>query len=777
MICVAGWAALSGVPVTAAAAPANAADTHPATNQGCAVTPPPLSLPDDATSSSLIADQAQLADDIATATGDVHLERNGQTLEAPFVRYNRDTTEAEARGGLKYLRDGLYLTADQGSVNTRDRAGQFSKAHYSVLANGARGQAATVNSLGDNRYRLTSADYSTCDGTTKAWLLSAKRIELDRESGRGVAHDATMRIYGVPVLYTPYLNFPIDNQRHTGFLAPTIGASSDTGFQLAAPYYINLAPNYDATIVPRVMAKRGLQLGGQFRYLTEHQRGEFDGQILPYDYHENAERDLVHFRHQGQLSENVGIAATYTRVSDDDYFDDLSNDLAHTSTTNLERSVTLTAVQPGVRFTLLAQDFQTLDDDFNGLGGRFEDNPYRRMPEARLHMLTPTAPFQLGFDGEFTNFRRDDSVNAFRTDVRPRVVWGIDDGGWFASSEAAYRVTHYDLRDLNRADGFVTPDQDVINREIPSFKADAGLRFSRTLENGWIQTLEPRAQYLLVGYQDQSNIPIFDSGTATLNYDQLFSNNRYTGIDRIADANQVTLGVSSRFISPHTGRTVGEVELGRMTSFRDLRVGLPNSGVTGYSEKGSDYLASGMFSPSESLTTRALAQYNPDHNRLDRAQAMATFGQRNSYQLDLGYRYYRDFRPARDVYGSDDDTTTNLIAGEYETLSQIAIGLRAPIGDKLELIGRWNYSLKKSQNVETLAGVEYRPSCCYAVRAGFRHYVSGDNGDQDNAILVQFVLRGLGRFGNSISTFVDNDVFSPTLKDDSYDSFDTIASP
>lgn len=748
-----------------------------ATYRGCPVAPPPLVLPENGDTSSLIADSAELADQVATARGDVHLERDGQTLEAPFVRYNRATTQTEARGGLKYLRDGLYLTADKGNVNTRSRSGTFSNVDYSVLTNGARGQAGQVDSLGDNRYRLNKANYSTCPGPTKAWLLSAKRIDLDRESGRGVARDATLKIYDVPVFYTPYLNFPIDDQRHTGFLAPVIGGSGNSGFELATPYYINIADNYDATIVPRVMSKRGLQLGGQFRYLFEHHVGEFDGQVLPYDAEYGAERDLIHYEHLGQLSENVGIAAMYSRVSDDDYFDDLSNNLANTSTSNLERSIALQAVQPGMRFTLLAQDFQTLNDDFNGLGGRFEDNPYRRVPEARFELLTPTAPFQLGFDGEFVNFRRDDSVNAYRTDARPNIQWTHDEGGWFLNSEAAYRITHYDLRDLNDARGFVTPTQDTVNRTIPSFKADAGLRLSRSFNNGWIQTLEPRMQYLLVGYEDQSNIPIFDSGSATLNYDQLYANNRYTGLDRVSDANQITLGVSSRIVSPNTGRTVGEAALGRVTSFRDLRVGLPNAGTTGYGDDGSDYVASGMFSPTETFLARGVVQYNPEDSEIDRALASTTLGRREGYQLDLGYRYYRDYRPARDVFGSDDDTTTNLIPGQFETLSQVAVGARAPITDRVNLIGRWNYSLEGGSNVESLAGIEYRPSCCYAVRAAWRRFVADDNGNQDTAVMVQFVLRGLGQFGNSVTSFVDSNVFSPTMQNDSYNSFDTISAP
>lgn len=758
----------------------------PTAGAGCPVAAPPLSLPEAGNESTLVANQATVADQIATATGNVHLERNGQTMEAPFVRYNRDTTEADAKGGLKYYRPGLYLTADSARVNTRDRSGQFNDTHYSVIDTGARGKAMTLDSSGDNTYQLTDADYSTCPGPTKAWLLSASRIDLDRNSGRGVAHNATMRIYGVPVLYTPYIDFPIDNQRHTGFLAPTIGASSHSGFELSAPYYFNLGPNYDATLVPRVMAKRGFQLGAQGRYLFKHDRGELDGQYLPSDRKYGADRGLVHFEHLGELNPYVGIQAQYNYVTDKDYFNDLSNNLSHTSTSNLERSLRLTAVKPdaGVRFSLLAQDFQNLNDNFNGIGGLYQDQPYKRLPQARLQWLTPSAPFQAGVDAEYTAFDRNNSVTGSRADIRPRLVWGVDHGGWFANSEAAYRVTRYQLHNLDQVQptDFVKPTHSTINRDIPSFDLGGGLRFSRDLSNGWIQTFEPRAQYLLVGYQNQSDIPIFDSGVPDLHYDRLFSQNRYTGLDRIGDANQLTLGMTSRFISPDSGRTVAQLDLGRVTGFRNLRVRMPNSGVTGYESKGSDYVAGITVSPSETLRGQATVQYDPHDNQVNRAIATATLGSRSGYQLDLGYRFYRDFRPARNVFRfkndhGNHDTRTNLIPGKFENLSQTVLGVRAPITDRFKFVGRWNYSLEHSQNVESLAGIEYSPSCCYAARVALRHYVANNDGSQTNAILFQFVFRGLGQFGNTVQSFVDNNVFSNDTTGRSAATFDTIRSP
>ncbi|MES1941577.1 Organic solvent tolerance protein [Salinisphaera sp. T5B8] len=754
-----------------------------AAEMGCAVDTPPIALPEPSAESTLVADQASLENEVAEATGNVRLERNGQALEAPFVRYDRKSGRAQARNGLQYYRPGLFLTADNGDVLINDETGEFNQARYSVLTNGGRGEAATVNALGAGRFELTDANYSTCDGETKAWLLSADRIELDRTTGRGEAFDTVMRFYGVPVFYSPYLNFPIDDKRHTGVLPPTFGSTSDSGFELAVPYYFNLAPNYDATLVPRILAKRGLQLGGQFRYLQQHHRGEFDGEYLPSDNEYDDDRALFHFEHIGQLSPHVGIEANYTRVSDDDYFDDLSNGLAGSSTSQLEQAVRLTAVDTGIRFTLLAQDFQTLDDyDNDNLDRAFSNDPYKRMPQARLEMLTPTAPFRAGLDAEFSNFRRDDDIDAFRADARPRLLWGVDRGGWYANSEASYRLTRYDLRGFDETDNFTRADtggDDVITRDIPQFKLDSGLRFARSFNDGWIQTLEPRAQYLYTGYEDQSNIPIFDSGVADLHFDRLFADNRFVGSDRIGDANQLTLGVSSRVIEPESGRTVAKVDFGRVTGFRDLRVNMPGAGEVGYGDRGSDYVAGLELRPTEHISARTTIQYDPDDSRVNRAVATASYRSDAGYQLDLGYRRYHDYRPLREVTRIDDDTTrTTLVPGAYESLEQTAVGLRAPVTENLDVLGRWNYSLEENENVETLAGFEYRPSCCWAGRVAWRRYVADNDGRRDTAIMFQFVLNGLGQFGDTVQSFVDDDVYDDQDRGrSSNSSFDTIRFP
>lgn len=674
----------------------------------------------------MVADQVALDDGVAVAKGHVRLEQKGQALEAPRVRYNRQNATVHAQHGLKYFRPGLYLTATSAKVHINDDTGTFSNADYTLTSSGGRGEAEHVEAIGAGQYILTDASYTTCAGETKAWLLTASRIELNKQSGRGEAFNSVLHFFGLPVFYLPYMNFPIDDRRHTGFLVPTYGSSSDSGYELAMPYYINLAPNYDATIIPRLLTERGVQITGQFRYLTAHHRGEIEGSWLPSDNKYGDDRGLIDYEHTGQLAPHVGIKARFSGVTDDDYFDDLDTYLAETSETHLQRSLQLSYENTGVSFSILAEGFQNLDT--------YElDDPYERLPQVRLQLNSPTAPFYTGIDAEFSAFTHDSTFDAQRTDLRPHVNWAIDNGGWYANSEAALRYTHYRFSDTQR---------ESISRSIPVFSAGGGLRFVRSLDSGWLQTFEPRIRYLYKGYEDQSDIPLFDTAVPDLNFSRLFLTDRFTGADRIADANQVTLGVTSRLVEPDSGRTVLKFELGRTVAFEAPRVTMPGNLETGFGDNGSDYFAGVKFTPNDHFSTGVIIQYDADTQDLDRAIAQINYRHDSGFRIHLAWRRYEDFRPL--PLGAN-----GYVAGATETLEQVQLGLAFPLGDAINIYGRWDYSLEKDKDVNIQAGLEYRPSCCWATRVSWQRTINDSDGSYDTAIMFQIVLRGLGAFGKS----------------------------
>lgn len=696
---------------------------------GCPVDPY-LTLPPSGIQSSLTADSASIAEnDTAIASGNVRLERDDQVLEAPTLRYERDSGRVVAAEGLRYSRPGLSLKAEYADILIDARKGVFKNAEFALPESGGRGKAARVESLDGERLRLEDTDYSTCGGDDKAWRLTADRIELDRGSGRGEAFDTVLRVRDWPVFYSPYLNFPIDDRRHSGFLTPTLGHSGENGLELAAPYYFNLAPDRDATVTPRLLAERGLQLSGEYRYLNRHSRGEAVGEFLPDDDVTGEDRNLFSFRHEGRLSSDVAVSVDYTKVSDDHYFEDLDNTLARSAESQLERAVRFTMARPGMRFSLLAQNFQTLEDD----RGDFDTEPYERLPQARLSLLSPTHPWHVGADAEFTSFQHDRNLEGRRYDLRPRLGWGVDRGGWYARSEAFYRRTNYDLK---------RSTEPVVSRGLPGATAETGLRFNRRMNNGWIQTLEPRVFYLYNAFEDQSDLPLFDTGVPDLHFDRLFANNRFVGTDRIGDANQATLAITSRFLDPTSGRTLLKIDLGRAYGFRDQRVQLPQQSVLGYDGRHSDVVINVETAPTRYWHGGATTAVDPGDGRANRIGARVGYRGDDATRVDLGYRFYRDFRPNED--GTD-----------LETLEQADISAALPISERWKLIGRWNYSLDRRQSVETLAGVTYRPSCCWALRTAWRRYLSDDEGNYDTAIMLQIEFTGLGRFGDDIESLLD----------------------
>ncbi|MDN5937974.1 MAG: LPS-assembly protein LptD [Salinisphaera sp.] len=701
----------------------------PASHAGVCALPTTVAPVPPGTIGNLTAEQVSIENHITTAIGKVRVERAGAAVEAPRLQFNKLTQEVIAKYGLRYIRDGLALSAGSARVDVDDQTGRFTDTHYLLTRQGGRGSAGLIRSLGGGEFLLRDADYTTCALPDPAWQIEADRIVLDRNSGRGEVFDSILRVAGVPVLYSPYWNFPLDDARHTGFLIPTLGHSSDSGFEFAAPYYLNLAPDLDATLTPRLLTKRGLQLGAQLRYLNTQGAGRVAGEYLPSDKVYGKDRYLFHFQHRARFTRHLGIQADYTQVSDDDYFDDLSTVVAETSSSQLEQMVRVTAANPWARFSTLVQDYQTLDeDDFK------RREPYARLPQFRLSLLSPTGALRAGLYAEAVRFESDEEIDARRYDLRPRLQWSLQRPGWFITSEVAYRYTRYDLHNSSGAD--------QRDRSIPSYSLDFGLRLQRSLDNGWIQTLEPRVYYLYNGYEDQSALPLFDTGIPNLHYGRLFAHNRFVGADRVGDANQVTLGVTSRFIDPISGRTVLEIALGRVFGFTELRVRLPQRSTTHFGTRNSDMVTRATYRPAANWFAGTSVAFEPGEE-VNRAGLRAGYSDQAGRRLEIGYRFFRDAldEPGRAI----------------EDVEQTHILVSWPLADEWHAVGLWNYSPQAQRSIETLAGFEYRPSCCWAVRLAGSRFVR-DAGQSDTAVLLQFELTGLGRFGDDIDALLERDI-------------------
>lgn len=679
----------------------------------------------------LTADSAELGDDgTSVLRGNVRLEQAGRAMQADEIRYDRETGRAIVKGNARFRTRSLSVKAESADVQIKEERGEFFNGEFAMTESHARGSADMISSDGKGSLSLDNAEYTTCSVQDEFWTLRARRVELDNNTGWGKAWGTQLRIKDIPVLYAPYFWFPIDDRRQTGFLPPKFGDSENTGLDISAPYYFNLAPNYDATLVSRHMSERGFQLGGEFRYLSLGGDGIIGGEYVFDDERTNDDRDLVLFRHDGHLTTNSRIRANYTRVSDNNYFQDLDTRVGANAQTHLLQGARVDW-QPSRWFwgSFRVQDYQTIDNNLT-----VAEQPYTRLPQVRLHVISPyMIGFQFGLDTEATRFEHDDNslVTGERYDLRPRLSWKWDNGGNYIDSEAAVRYTAYRLE--NTAAGI----DDQPDRTLPSFNIEFGQRYERLLSDGRMQTLQPRVFYQYVDSENQDNLPVFDSGDPDFLFYRLFEENRYTGIDRIGDANHIAVAVTSRWLDADDGSVWLEYSLGQIYRFSDPEVFLPGAPVPDNSR--SDLLNDIQWHITQSWTTGVSAQYDTDDNEFNRGSVRLRYHDERDRLFGVAYRFRR------------------------QLLEQTDLSFGWPLGENWRAIGRWNHSIRDDEDVETLLGLQYR-SCCWSITTAFRRYLNGEIGEHNDAFYVQIDLLGLAKFGDNFDQLLDRD----TLRNVSY---------
>jgi LPS-assembly protein len=660
--------------------------------------------------------------DWVQAEGKVELRTRLQTVLADWLRYDADTDEFWGRGNVT-LRKGIdWITGPEVRFKREDETGFFHAPEFHVGENGSRGSASELTLLGNNQYEVKDARYTSCVAGNDDWYLTAVDLDLDRSRLVGTAHDATVIFKGVPILYSPYLTFPLSNERKSGFLTPVYGSSNERGFEVAIPYYLNLAPNYDATLLVRPMSRRGIQFGGQFRYLFPESAGEIDVEDLPHDRQTDTNRYALFFKHNQNFGGGFAGYVNVEKVSDDTYFADLSDRLALTSQTNLPREAGV--VYDHAPFTILTrvQTFQTLQDPNNPI-----TPPYFRLPQV-LFGVQPVEWKGLEFaaTGEFVHFRQSALVpNGERSFVYPTVTWSQRGAAWFFTAQTGIHVTHYDLQDP------IAPPTNF-NRALPITTLDGGLFFEKDTEwfgRSFVQTLEPRAYYVAIPFRNQTNYPIFDTATDDFNFSHLFTPNRYIGIDRIGDANQLTLAVTSRFLDPDTGTEKMRFAIGQQYYFESQQVTLNEPPRT---TNTSDILVSAEARLSDVWTAATLWDYAPSTKLTERFDIGARWQPGPGRVLNAAFRFNRQ------------DTDSS---GNTTQLKQIDVSGQWPLSANWSAIGRWNYSLVDSKTLEGVVGLEYNGGCWVFRMAAQR--LQTNTQQVSNSIYFQFELNGLARIGTN----------------------------
>ncbi|MDD0842084.1 LPS-assembly protein LptD [Pseudomonas sp. Gutcm_11s] len=747
----------------------------------------------------------------ATLAGDVVLRQSSMQIEADEASLHQADNVGELKGNVRIRDNGMLVVGDRAEIQLDNGEAKVENAEYVIHKGHARGSALYAKREESAVVRLKDGTYTRCEPGSNAWQLKGNNVKLDPATGFGTATNVTLRVKDIPVFYTPYIYFPIDDRRQSGFLAPGISTSSDTGFSLSTPYYFNLAPNYDATLYPTYMAKRGLLMEGEFRYLTKGSEGQVGGAWLDDKEDEREQQSeyedqrwMYNWQHKGGLDERLLAEVDYTDISDPYYFQDLDSDLEGLQAPDfLNQRGTLTWRGDSFTARLNAHAYEATSV--------IDITPYERLPQLTLDGTLPFQPGGLNvfYGTEYVRFDRDlrsgnftdedgnvepwydnnvrglDRANGERIHLQPGISLPMEASWGFIKPSIKYAYTQYDLSLdsigkaylASRGESF----QDSPDRSVPIFSVDSGLYFDRNTQwfgNDYRQTLEPRAFYLYVPEEDQDDIPVFDTGEYAFNYAALWRDNRFSGRDRIGDENKLSLGVTNRWIE-NNGFERQRFSIGQAFYFEDRKVTMPDR--TGTLNQRSDYTSSSspyameyMYRFNRDWRVTSDLNWDGDTHRTRSGSLMFHYQPEDNPNkvINAGYRYRNDtMRYDRTTgswtYGSDFGTPGNAnYIKDYYKVQQHDFSVIWPMVPQWNVIARWQRDYARNRTLEAFGGFEY-DSCCWKLRLINRYWVDYDesslnpseNEEPDRGIFLQIVLKGLGNvLGGKTEGFLEQGI-------------------
>ena len=721
-----------------------------------------------------------------TLNGHVTVIQGQRVMKSDDAEYAANGDQFAVQGKVDYEDPLIHVTGFQAHYSATGGA-SFKDAQFELLQRDAHGSAQFVDLTPGGVLKLQDVTFSTCPVTEETWQIRAGTLVLDNGQHSGVARDASVAFDGVPILYLPWLSFPLDDERKTGFLFPSVGSSSRSGFMESTPWYWNIGPSEDLVLTPTYYTRRGLDLGGDARYMTEDQHGELIWQYLPHDDQTTEEglthhdRSFVHLTQTTELPDDVRLTVDAANASDGLYFQDFGQNTEGTSTAYLQRSAELSYRDENWRLSGQLEQYQILEAIAQLLDPT--QRPYARVPQIVADsdfVLGANGLLHYGFDSEVTRFSRDIGVTGWRMDLRPDAVLHFEGPGYFVRPGIAYEVTQYEL------DNTGTGQPRDPSRALPTASLDTGLIFDRTAgqDGHRTLTLEPRLLYVYTPYRDQDQLPLFDTGLPDLNSVELFRTNRFVGLDRIGDANQVTTALTSRLLDTGTGRQYLSATLGEAYYFQPPRVQIPLEPTPGLR---SDMVAELNLTAYKDWSLGLTEVWDPDTSKSDRSIVELQFKPADDAVVNLAYRFQRD-TPAEqqaqaqavsaaynDFYASEigQGFTPNqarlnasMLAKAYETpnsLDQVDLSTAWPILRNWNAYGRVVYALDEHQMLERFVGFEYH-GCCWGLQILARRALSDSTGRQDTGIFVQLVLNGLASVGSQAATFLGNAIrgYNPT---------------
>lgn len=708
---------------------------------------------------------------LAELSGHVQLRQDQRSISADQVTYDEKTGKVTVKGSVDFEDPMVGVRSESGRYDVVGGA-DFNAATFRIFERNGRGSAKEIAVHPDGKVELTKVRYTTCPVGNQDWMLQASSISLDTEAQKGLGRGVLLRFKDVPVFYSPVFAFPLGDERQSGFLFPSIGHSTNNGYQLEVPYYFNLAPNYDLTLTPGYLSARGVDLGGEFRYLSQSSRGQIETNFLPNDAILHTDRAYVHYNDVTDISRSMRFDADIASVSDSNYFSDFGAGADQTSVTFLARQADLLYDDDAWRVRAQLQNFQTIDTSLQA-----GERPYSRVPRIEAYALWPlmNSRFEFALNSEVTNFLREVGPAGVRVNISPELSWSNRTAGYFFIPSIGYHYTQYDLQNA----AFDAPSTPTLG--VPYGRLDTGLIFERDAGSSGqrTETLEPRMVYSYVPYRNQNELPVFDTGEPDFNMVELYRTNRFVGGDRIGDANQLAVGVTTRLFNQATGNQYLSATIGQIRYFSAPRVWLPNEITqtlpgqtlnippgqqTGYQQPGqtlptlpgqtvssvpgetpstynaSDIITEVALTAYKNWSLAADYQWNPYTSQTDKSVFLLQYRPAGDKVVNLGYRFQQNI------------------------LKQYDGSFAWPLGAHWNAVGRWVYSLQDHETIEQLAGFEYK-SCCWRIEVLQRRYVTNRDGGLNTSIALQLELTGLSSVGKRADAFLPKEIKGYSARD------------
>lgn len=741
--------------------------------------------------------------EISSYFGNVQIKRADQQMSSNAANYDSVAGKLDVQGDVYYSDDDMSVHTNAATFDLASDQAKLRDVLFIAPTASLRGHAGAVYRDSKTVSRYQDVAYTSCPTGNQDWVVHASELEIDKEEGRGSAKNAWLEFKGTPVFYSPYLAFPTDSRRSSGFLAPSFGSTQRSGFNISTPYYFNMAENYDATFRPRYLTKRGMLLAGEFHYLTESSQGQTSVEVLPNDYlRQDKPRYFATMKNTTKFTDKIQANVDLNFVSDKNYFAELGSALSMPNFSYLKSQADVGYYGDEISATARVENYQSIDKYLTG-----DKLPYRKLPQINVNLKHGfdqlLVPVNVAMDNEFVYFQHTSLQNGQRSNIKPSVSLPMQSASAYVTPKIAVQYTNYFLSDPQSN---TASSSSQISRTLPIFSTDSGMTFERNLNLGgkeFLNTLEPRLFYLYIPHTNQDAIPLFDTAVYDMWFNTLFRENRFSGIDRMQDANQITAAITSRLVDEKTGKERAKFSLGNIFYFQDRKVQAPyyfqqyiptsegymkatdGAGNIILDENGKPILVtkSGQVSPdtetnafsniigefsthiNDHVSIDSGLQWNPHKANISRGKAMLHLTNQPNEILNLGYRYRENVTP--DILVKTPDLQEGTLQRYSTGISQTDVSFHYPVYDNWSAIGRWQYSLLYNSTQESFFGVE-KENCCWRFRVVGRRYVNNLNvfyngadvqGTSQTGIFFQVELKGLTGMGEKLDTFLEQNIY------------------